>query len=217
MQRIRKMSLVLSSTVAVYFVIVSLVQADPLTTSQAINNLNNAKKAVSIPVWKITQDGTNSSVNWVDATNSRFAIYDVEGDNAGGSQYYSDDLVLDKETGLVWARDANLGGVGSTWQAAIDYCLDLALGNRKGWRLPTAEELSSLVDPSNYDPPLPSGHPFINVQSDTYWSSTTYESTSSHAHSVSMVDGLENANAKGLYLDVWPVRGGNGYATGSWM
>ncbi|MCC6542908.1 MAG: hypothetical protein IT392_00200 [Nitrospirae bacterium] len=31
----------------------------------------------------------------------------------------------------------------------------------------------SLIDRSKYGPALPSGHPFINVQSSYYWSSTT--------------------------------------------
>jgi hypothetical protein len=43
-----------------------------------------------------------------------------------------------------------------------------------GWRPPSAEELSSLVDPAYTNPALPPGHPFRNVYSEFYWSSTTY-------------------------------------------
>jgi hypothetical protein len=50
----------------------------------------------------------------------------------------------------------------------------VTLGNRLGWRLPTVNELASLVDPSRSDPALPAGHPFNDVQlSDHYWSATT--------------------------------------------
>ncbi|MBC8232956.1 DUF1566 domain-containing protein [bacterium] len=72
------------------------------------------------------------------------------------------EAVLDKETGLTWAKDANLAGT-KTWQTAINYCFNLSLGGRKGWRLPTIEELASLVDTSQTDSALPSGHSFLNV------------------------------------------------------
>jgi len=65
--------------------------------------------------------------------------------------------VLDKETGLVWERDTN--NTMGDWYDACDYCYNLALGGRKGWRLPTVEELSSLVDPLKSNPSLPDGHP----------------------------------------------------------
>ena len=219
----KRIVFVLTLAVAICFVLPSVVQADPndpVTESWANQHLttqkwcktkqHNSKKAAAIPTWKITQDGTDLSVNWVDATNPRFAIYDpgTPGDQA-------DDLVLDKETGLIWARDANKEGT-ETWQDAILYCSSVALGNRKGWRLPTREELSSLIDTSNSNPALPSGHPFINVQSEVYWSSTTYESSSGNAWYVSMYGGSAIAYEKTSVCYVWPVRGGNGSATGNW-
>ena len=61
-------------------------------------------RLLSIPIWKITQKQSAKSVKWVDHDpNPRFAIYDTQTPDDP-----SDDLVLDKETGLVWARDANL-------------------------------------------------------------------------------------------------------------
>ena len=111
------------------------------------------------------------SLKWVDhKPNPRFAIYDP-----GTPTQEGDDLVLDKETELVWARNANLAGKYLTWEDAITYCQNLTLGNLKGWRLPTQEELSSLVDPSRSVPALPSGHPFINVKAIHYWSSTQHD------------------------------------------
>src|SRR5947208_11386244 len=76
--------------------------------------------------------------------------------------------VLDNETGLVWDRSPSLMKV--VWDEAHDQCNGMALGGRKGWRLPTIQELASLVDPGQSDPALPGpsgaggGHPFINVQ-----------------------------------------------------
>jgi hypothetical protein len=93
--------------------------------------------------------------------------------------------VLDKETGLVWARDACASGY-ITWQNAIQYCRMRSLGNRLGWRLPTVEEMASLVDTTESMPALPSGHPFTNVASYLYWSITEHESDGNNAYAVCM-------------------------------
>lgn len=116
--------------------------------------------------------------------------------------------VLDKETGLVWAKNANLNNGFFTWQQAMDYCTTLSLGGRKGWRLPTVEELASLVDPTQSNPSLPSGHPFTNVQSSGYWSSSSYSGDSSYAWGVNMGGGYVNYFDKTGSHYVWPVRGG---------
>jgi len=86
------------------------------------------------------------------------------------------DAVLDCETGLVWERSPSIGGL--SWEAAMLRCLELTKGKRLGWRLPTAWELLTLMDstkfsPTFLDPPLPPGHPFINVRSTSYWTATT--------------------------------------------
>ena len=61
------------------------------------------------------------------------------------------------------------------WQEALHYVnnLELPLPEKSmRWRLPTINELESLVDCSRHTPALPGGHPFENVR-DVYWSSTT--------------------------------------------
>ena len=224
MEKRGKITTILVLAVAFCFALVSFAQAgpsDPVTEQWARRNLKNRKKVTSIPIWQITEDGTNKSVAWQDrAQNPRFAIWDVDGDNAGGEEYYVEDLVLDKETGLVWARDANLAYVSpqepgtKTWQDAVIYCRRyLIIGNRRGWRLPTVEELASLVDPLMAEGglALPLGHPFINVQLGLYWSSTTYEGHPFWAWCVGMFSGNVIFRDKvGDVLHVWPVRGGSG-------
>ena len=81
-----------------------------------------------------------------------------------------DAAVLDKETGLVWEKSPDT--TTRTWATASAYAYSKTVGGRKGWRLPTVEELASLVDPTTI-PVLPSGHPFTNVRSGHYWSATT--------------------------------------------
>jgi hypothetical protein len=120
-----------------------------------------------------------------------------------------DDAVLDKETGLVWARDANLYNGTRTWQEAINFCHDLSIANRKGWRLPTLEELSSLIETGHGNPAIPYGHPFLNLVGSDYWSSTTYEGGSTLAWSVVIPSGNVLIVNKTTSHYVWPVRGGN--------
>ncbi len=121
---------------------------------------------------------------------------------------------LDKETGLVWTADASLSKTqniypsGATWQQAMDYCTALYIGGRRGWRLPTGAELESLVDQTNSNPSLPTGHPFMNVQLGGYWSSSSYTGASGYAWYVRIdSSGVTNANQVSG-LNVWCVRGG---------
>jgi len=116
--------------------------------------------------------------------------------------------VLDRETGLVWEKSPSTSTF--SWLNGQSHCNELTVGNRKGWRLPTIQELASLVDPTQYNPALPSGHPFLSVQSD-YWSSTTSASNTSDAWGVGFFLG-----GVAFWLDksdshfVWCVRGGQG-------
>ena len=147
------------------------------------------------PTWSQILDSSNGDASGCNS--SRFECV------MGGA------AVLDKETGLVWAKDANIFGGTKTWVQAMDYCRNLNIGNRKGWRLPTVEELASLVDVTQNMPTLPSGHPFVNVQSSYYWSRTTVEADSTYACRVDMYSGYVYSSDKTNNNYVWPVRGGN--------
>jgi hypothetical protein len=122
--------------------------------------------------------------------------------------------VLDRETGLVWERSPSTSIV--NWLNAQIQCNTLNLGNRKGWRLPTVQELASLVDgdPANTSSPrLPPGHPFQNVQSSRYWSATADAEATSYTWGVDFINGYVD---HGYYFNkarsnfVWCVRGGQG-------
>lgn len=85
---------------------------------------------------------------------------------------FNNEAVLDKETGLVWERSPQT--TSARWIAARRTCIEKNVGGQKGWRLPSLQELTSLVDPSVAPPgpTLPPGHPFLTVQSTVYWSAT---------------------------------------------
>lgn len=124
---------------------------------------------------------------------------------------FNNAAVLDRETGLVWQK--NLNPNVWDWYSAQNYCNNLYLGGRKGWRLPTLQELESLVDSTKSNPALPIGHPFTNVVSFFYWTATTSAQNTSNAWLVKMSDGSSESDGSkntSLGFPAWCVRGGQG-------
>jgi len=126
---------------------------------------------------------------------------------------WNSEAVLDKETGLVWERSPLTTDV--SWSGALSYCINKKVGERKGWRLPSIPELASLIDPTQSDPSLPAGHPFLGVrtvQNDFYWSATTMVAvpagSPSHSWTVRFLDGNVFDNDKVAPNPAWCVRGG---------
>jgi hypothetical protein len=117
------------------------------------------------------------------------------------------DAVLDRETGLVWEQSPSTAPF--DWTHASIQCAQLSKGGRIGWRLPTMQDLASLVDPKQANPALPSGHPFGNVQS-AYWSATTFSADASTAWDVFFGLGGVALLSKSSSLPAWCVRGGQG-------
>ncbi|WP_326543152.1 Lcl C-terminal domain-containing protein [Pseudorhodoferax sp.] len=124
--------------------------------------------------------------------------------------------VLDRETGLVWEREpSNLrypqvppaGTFGGFY--APERCLSATTGGRMGWRLPSAAELTSLMDPTQATPGLPAGHPFDLGGSLSFWSATRYfpERFPAAYRTVSS-SGVFGAADGLIPIAVWCVRGG---------
>jgi uncharacterized protein DUF1566 len=129
---------------------------------------------------------------------------------------FADAAVLDRETGLVWEQSPSTSNF--TWVDALTHCYFLEVGGRKGWRLPTIEELASLVNTSNSSPALPTGHPFALPKSvqetGYYWSATTDANINSNAYLVSFVSGDLNIFTKTFTTHLWCVRYGQGIDVG---
>jgi hypothetical protein len=128
-----------------------------------------------------------------------------------------DGTITDNQTGLIWLKDANCFG-DRTWNDALSDCNGLASGscgltdgsNAGDWMLPNRRELQSLVDVSNNNPSLPSGHPFYNVVNAWYWSSTTLlDPIHEVAYYVHMMWGEMSGYYKSSTYWVWCVRGGH--------
>jgi hypothetical protein len=120
-----------------------------------------------------------------------------------------DGTVTDNRTGLMWAKDAGKGRM--AWEKARAYCEALNLAGFSDWRLPTSTEIKSLLDPSNSNPALPTGHPFIGVHSNFsdgfYWSSTTDAYDTDDAVPVHLGRRWVGIDVKTFPHYVWPVRG----------
>lgn len=122
----------------------------------------------------------------------------------------SGECIADKLTGLMWAQNANLPNGSRSWQGALDFVTSLNNGpglcGHHDWRLPNRKELWSLIDHSN-NPALPTGNPFVNVQPERYWSSTTLGPNAWH---VDLWEGYTEIYQKSSGNFVWPVRFGQG-------
>ncbi len=114
--------------------------------------------------------------------------------------------VLDRETGLVWERSPS--SPDANWTNAQYACIFLRVANRLGWRLPTVQELASLMDQTASDPPLPPGSPFT-IALGSYWSATNYSAEANSAWIVGLYyNGGFSSATKDQGLHVWCVRGG---------
>jgi hypothetical protein len=126
---------------------------------------------------------------------------------------FNNEAVLDKETGLVWERSPMSASTDPkrTWFQAQSDCLQRTVGGRQGWRLPTVQELASLVDPMG--PPFDKrliGNPFTNIRG-FYWSSTTNIKDDTTALDVGFYCNVCVGDYWYKSLagrDVWCVRGG---------
>jgi len=135
---------------------------------------------------------------------------------------HGDGTITDSLTGLMWLKDATCLGI-NIWRNTALYITDFNTypenyssrcydytASYDDWRLPNLKELQSLIDYSQYEPPLPSGHPFKNVQSSYfyYWTSSTYSNDPKGAWSVDIWYGIVYPFIKELQFFIWPVRGG---------
>jgi Protein of unknown function (DUF1566) len=105
--------------------------------------------------------------------------------------------VLDKETGLVWQRSPSAAGAGYPWHSANYLCARSSdTGGRRGWRLPTVAELSSLgADGIDSTTPFDFGCSGVSgdgcvVLGDFYWTSTTNPNDPTEAFGVRLENGF---------------------------
>ena len=97
------------------------------------------------------------------------------------------EIVTDKVTGLQWQDDERVKTETMIWGEAKTSCSNLTLGGHSDWRLPTVQELKSIVDKWRSYPAI--DPTFQNVTAINYWSSTTSVHTSNSAWYVTFIYG----------------------------
>jgi hypothetical protein len=175
---------------------------------------NSYAKITSLHVWPVCGSSTNV---WKTGQTTSYATGD-DGNLQKGVAWPAtrftvgtgaeSDCVTDNLTGLMWTKDANRF-LTKLWVNAITEANSQDLCGHDDWRLPNRKELFSLIDRSQHNPALLSGHPFDHVRTDnSYWSSTTQSSVTGSAWEVYMGSGVVSDIAKNNAFYVWPVRGG---------
>jgi hypothetical protein len=143
---------------------------------------------------------------------SHYSVRAVRGEQSGSFGNYRDNgdgTVTDTDTGLMWQQE--MAPQSYTWQEALNYCESLLLAGYEDWRLPSVNELQSLVDYSRYDPAIDPVFVYHNIDR-LYWSSTTDIRNSSGA-GARVVDFCDGTSYSGGYKSssdyfVRAVRGG---------
>jgi hypothetical protein len=107
----------------------------------------------------------------------------------------SEGTVSDTKTGLQWQRSDD--GVQRAWDGAQSYCEELSLDGYDDWRLPTREELETIID-HTADSPAISTEVF-ECRSSLYWSGTSYAYDPGDAWAVGFNYGGLTTRPKGNY------------------
>jgi alpha-tubulin suppressor-like RCC1 family protein len=128
-----------------------------------------------------------------------------------------DGTILDEESGLVWLKDGNIRKLPMPWLGAKQYIQEMNSGKKPNfgytdWRLPSINELQSLIDRSRFYPALAVGHPFTDVQNHFYWSSSTGRDVIDYVWIMDIASGEMTIDYLSAcsYKFLWPVRS-------SWM
>jgi len=187
----------------------------PVTYTWTVNSALAASSMILLP--RTGQKRCYDSVNAEIACDGSAQDGETQSGGAWPEPRFNDNgngTVTDNLTGLVWLRNANCFGLQS-WTSALtsvknlsDGTCGLTDGSKAGeWRLPAINELESLVDLQNANPPLPGGHPFTSVQVADYWSSTTCACETAYSWYVYMRDGYVGKHQeKATEQYLWAVR-----------
>ena len=113
-------------------------------------------------------------------------------------------IVRDTITGLEWQQTPEL--TQNTWFAATTYCESLNLGGHADWRLPTVQELVTLIDHGRYNPAIA---PIFDMKPAPFyfWSSAARKQNSGYAWFVDFKYGYVNSTLNTGTLYVRAVRG----------
>ena len=119
------------------------------------------------------------------------------------------DSVVDLRTGLEWFKDASQPEFPLSWNEIFAYVQEMNQTGRYGhadWRVPNRRELFSLISLEQINPALPAGHPFFNVFTSYYWTSTTCSPLPDQAWYIHLGGARVFKGLKKASYMLWPLR-----------
>lgn len=114
-----------------------------------------------------------------------------------------DEAVKDTASGLVWEREPDY--MFDVWDRSVARCATKIVDGKQGWRAPSIDEIKTLVDLDQQDPSLPAGHPFRNIKSGIYWTSTAHPTDDIVAWQQSFFSGQAVTDQKSGMRRMWCV------------
>ncbi len=104
------------------------------------------------------------------------------GINSFAEEKLGDSIVTDKKNAIYWQDNISSQKSSKDWDDAVLYCDELVLSGIDHWRLPTFQELFSIVDYTRVHPAI--NPVFVFVNEGTYWTSTGFAPTLARAWTI---------------------------------
>ncbi len=146
------LAILLSFTILIYFTI-------PLYADETGGSLFDSDDAFfSDDLNTLIQEEGESSEKTDGAASQNMSFYVDNGDGT----------VTAILTGLMWQKGDTHNDVKRDWKASLHYCNQLKLAGHSDWRMPTRNELQSLVSPMQVNPAIDQKI-FNHCKSDWYW------------------------------------------------
>jgi len=103
-------------------------------------------------------------------------------------------IVTDKRNMIYWQDNISSKESSEDWEDAVLYCANMKIDDITSWRLPTFDELLSIVD---YSRSYPAINPIFEETSDsTYWTSTFFSPSKARAWTINFSIGKTYYNYK---------------------
>ena len=104
------------------------------------------------------------------------------------------EVVLDEAAYLIWQDDTAVTEVKKNWFDAEKYCKSLSIDGIDSWRVPSYDELITIVDYTKHT--LAAMSAFKHVISEYYWSSNEDNKDTKNAKNIYFGNGCPNVNLK---------------------